>query len=561
MNLPGNFNPSAVITESEFSELFGQSQYFELGQVTSHDTEDVIKLADLWVSKMDTFIYKAQRNNVPHYRKVLLRKRAFTYHEFTLLFKEIQEEKYKIYPIFQFLRIPSSDYLTEFRLGLESTPECFVQVLLEATRDSNGDGIGFFLHRLRNRIPVGELMRHCYISGATGSGKSELMRLLFYNLIKKSHKGKGKQGKYSLVLIDPHGDLSQQVKKLKTHINSDRFIYFEPELKPEYSPVINPLEINSSNPRAVVTYAQNLAKAIEEAVGVDMSVNMSALLIPCLSLLLTRKGSTLLDLIRLMQDDPALINEGLKLPNNAHRMIFANFRDKHYAKTKTSIFTKLQSFLNYPAFYNATIGKSTINIGRAINSGKIVVFNLSQRLFGPDASQAYGRFLISMIKSQVTMRGEFRKPTFLFVDECQNFISPSIKDILEQTRKYGLHIIMANQSVDRLGEIESVVLGNTSVKLVGKNDSIQTIKKMSSITGTDISVFQKLRNYHFYVKTSYSKGQVFKVSDALLVDSSLSLSSREEKELNKRMISKYYRKTVNEAPPDETEVNKPKFDL
>lgn len=64
------------------------------------------------------------------------------------------------------------------------------------------------------------------------------------------------------------------------------------------------------------------------------------------------------------------------------------------------------------------------------------------------------------------MRGIFRKPTFLFVDECQNFISPSINDILEQSRKYGLHIIMANQSVDRLGSIEKVALGNTSVKLV-----------------------------------------------------------------------------------------------
>ena len=420
----------------------------------------------------------------------------------------------------------------------------------------DGAGIGFFLHKLKNRIPVRELQRHAYICGATGSGKSELMRLLFYRLAKES-----KDGKYSLVLIEPHGELAPMIKKSKLHQHDKRFIYVEPELIPNYSPVINPLEVKSKGKRAVVTHAQNLASAIEEAVGADMSVNMSALLIPCLTLLMQRKGSTFLDLIKLMQDDTDLINEGKRLPSKAHRLIFENFRDRHYAKTKTSIFTKLQSFLNYPAFYHATVGKSTINIGRAIDSGKVLVFNLSHKYFGADASAAYGRFVISMIKSHVTMRGEFRKPTFLMVDEAQNFISPSIKTILEQTRKYGLHIIMANQAVESLGAVEDVVLGNTSVKLVGRNDSIHTMKKISNITGADVKVFQNLRNYHFYLKTSYSKGQVFKASDALIVDKSLVLSEEEERQLNSRMVRGYYRKIPDESLPDKPTTVQSKFDL
>lgn len=62
-------------------------------------------------------------------------------------------------------------------------------------------------------------------------------------------------------------------------------------------------------------------------------------------------------------------------------MVFQNFRNGHYSRTKISIATKLQSFLNYPAFYNAIIGKSSINLSKEINSGKIIVFNLSQRHF------------------------------------------------------------------------------------------------------------------------------------------------------------------------------------
>ena len=382
------------------------------------------------------------------------------------------------------------------------------------------------------------------------------MRLMFYNLERQS-----KKKEFSLVLIDPHGDLSQQVKTSKLHKDSDRFIYVEPELKTGWTPIINPFDIKTKNENAIVTHAQNLANAIEEAVGIDMTVNMGALLIPCLSLLLRKPNTTLLDLVKLMKDDAELIEEGKKLQNRAHRLIFENFKDRHYSKSKTSIFTKLQSFLNYPAFYNMVAGKSTIDVGKAINSGKVLVFNLSQRYFGSDASQAFGRFIISMIKSHVTMRGEFRKPTFIFIDECQNFISPSIKDILEQTRKYGLHIIMANQSVERLGDIENVVLGNTSIKLVGKNDSIQTNKKMSTITGTDVSVFQNLRNYTFYLKSSYSKGEVFKASDVLILDKSLSISRKEERQLNDQLISKYYKKIeVDDIPTKETK-QKHKFDL
>lgn len=554
MDLQTKFAPERVVSLEEFKEIFGDSEGLDVGDTLNPAMDNFLKFTELWVSRMDNYIQRCKPNS--KYKHYFTRHRGFTYNEFKLLFKEIQEEKFKHYPIFQLLGIPSMDYLIEYRPTLEETPECYYRVLLEASHDLDRGGIGFFLHKLKTKIPIWELKRHCYICGATGSGKSELMRLMFYGLEKQS-----KKKEFSLVLIDPHGDLSQQVKTSKLHKDSDRFIYVEPELKTGWTPIINPFDIKTTNENAIVTHAQNLANAIEEAVGIDMTVNMGALLIPCLSLLLRKPNTTLLDLVKLMKDDAELIEEGKKLQNRAHRLIFENFKDRHYSKSKTSIFTKLQSFLNYPAFYNMVAGKSTIHVGKAINSGKVLVFNLSQRYFGSDASQAFGRFIISMIKSHVTMRGEFRKPTFIFIDECQNFISPSIKDILEQTRKYGLHIIMANQSVERLGDIENVVLGNTSIKLVGKNDSIQTNKKMSTITGTDVSVFQNLRNYTFYLKSSYSKGEVFKASDVLILDKSLSISRKEERQLNDQLISKYYKKIeVDDILTEETQ-QKPKFDL
>lgn len=550
------FKPDRILSEEEISSILHLHEGIEVGEMITPSLMDFKKLVDTWVSRVDDFILKARKKNMLPYIKVLEYYRTFTYEEFKLLFKNIPEEKFRLYPIFQCLNIPTMDYLVEFRLGLEENIQTYFQVLMEATKNMDGRGIDFFLRGLRTKIPIRELKRHGYICGATGSGKSELMRLLLYRLVNDS-----KNSEYSVVLIDPHGDLSNQIKLSKLYAQSDRFIFFEPELIPGFTPVINPLEISNTNRNSVVTYAQNLSNALEEAIGTDLSVNMGAILIPCLTLLISRKGSTLLDLVKLMQDDPELIAEGKKLPNEAHRFIFKNFKNKLYTRTKASIFTKLQSFLNYPAFYHATVGKSTINIRHAINTGKVVVFNLSHRYFGSDAAAAYGRFIISMIKSTITMRGEYRKPTFLFVDECQQFISPSVKDILEQTRKYGLHLVMANQSVERLGNIENVVLGNTSVKIIGRNDSLQTMKKMSTITGTHISVFQSLRNYHFYLKTSLNNGQIFKASDVLLVDQSLNINKEQERELHRRMVKQYYSKIVEVPPDDDTTPFTTKYDI
>jgi len=38
-------------------------------------------------------------------------------------------------------------------------------------------------------------------------------------------------------------------------------------------------------------------------------------------------------------------------------------------------------------------------------------------------------------------------PTYLFIDEFQNFISDDIEKALTQLRKYGLHMILSNQYV------------------------------------------------------------------------------------------------------------------
>jgi len=390
---------------------------------------------------------------------------------------------------------------------------------------------------LTKLIPLSEIKKHVYISWSTGSGKSEMLKILLYRM-------SGRKRKKTIVLIDPHWDLSEQVIRTKLIAESKKLVYFSPWLSNELFCIINPLEIQFSHPDQVVIHAQNLANAIEEIIWSDVSFSMSSILVPCLSILIYIKNSTLLDLIKLMYDDPYLIEEWKKSPIASHRKVFENFSNSHYKRTKMSIATRLQSFLNYPSFYHSTVWKSTIDIKTLINTWWILIFNLSERYFGVEASKAFWRFLLAMIKSYVKMRGSFRMPTYLFIDECQNFISPSINTILEQTRKYGLHLILANQSIERLWIIQKVVLSNTSVKLVWRNDSIITLKKMANIFWIKAEQLQKLKNFEFHLKTSFRKNKMIKSSPFLKKEERLNVNWEQYKKTLNRQLGKYYTPTI-----------------
>lgn len=63
--------------------------------------------------------------------------------------------------------------------------------------------------------------------------------------------------------------------------------------------------------------------------------------------------------------------------------------------------------------------------------------------------QSYGRFIVGLLRIIAFQRShipqEFRTPTYLFIDEFQNFETEDIEKGLTQLRKYGLHLILANK--------------------------------------------------------------------------------------------------------------------
>jgi hypothetical protein len=295
----------------------------------------------------------------------------------------------------------------------------------------------------------------------------------------------------------------------------------------------------------------------------SLTTQMEAILIPCLTVLLKREGSTLLDLQRFMNDDKNedLVRLGTQSSIKPHRIFFQDrFYEKTFSITKSSISTKLQNLINSQTFYHLTVGKSTISIEQLLNSRKLIIFNLAKGQLGNDTSEAFGRFVIALIQSAILKRAQQHKskrvPVHMFIDEFQNYISDSMEEILAESRKYGLYLTLAQQYLGQKMDtnFRRGILANTQIKIIGMsaNDSRSAIAKE---IGVDESEIAKIGVGSFYIKVG--NRPAFKLyAPTFLLGSKNTMKWEDWHGVRKHQIHAFYRNTDVDTPQNsETEAN------
>jgi hypothetical protein len=404
---------------------------------------------------------------------------------------------------------------------------------------------------------------HTYITGGSGSGKTEMIKTIIHNYVVSAPDT-------SVIVLDPHGDLVEQVAKWKEFKDNDRLVYVDPFLIPEHSPTINPFEHGKLSPIEKDAIAQHLVGAFEQLLSGDGSVlssNMQALIKPCLLVLLDIPNSTIKDLQLFLDDEnnDFYINKGKQNAISGIRDFFkqANgFNNSSYARTKTAILAKLQNLRNTIAFDNLLNGKTTLKLEEYLNQGKVILFNLSKGKIGKDASQAFGCFVLALVQGLAFRRqsipAEQRKPIHMFIDECQNYISPATIEILEETRKYGLHLTLAQQIAGRgmSNEMKNVVLNNTNIKIAGRTKEDNTI---SSLIGCSIEQLQQLETGCFYVQTGNKPAYMMKNHTDLLGNSNTMTAKQWEATIAKQ--KQYYQSTAEDLEQETEKAEQKELEL
>lgn len=337
---------------------------------------------------------------------------------------------------------------------------------------------------------------HTFVVGRTGVGKSVLLHNLIRHYLVWNKKP-------SLVLLDPHGDLARSVVRDRVFCRCDRLVYINFSGIAGKHVHLNPFDLKCPTEHNLNRAQLQFSGAIEQIIGQSFTPIQRTLIRACLGIMLHKPDMTLVDLVRLLQDEQNLdlVQYGQdSLPNMIDRQFFTStFAKSHYRATKQALVARLTDIVRDPFVQRFTCQKSSFDLGKVLDSGKVLVVCFDPSKQGVDTIRTIGQLLNAAILSHVLGRTPYKRhPIHLFVDECQFFVSPTIADILGESRKFGLYATLATQRVERLdSDLQDAILGNVGTIWVGASRHI-TAQKLAMETDLSANQIRTLPNLSFY---------------------------------------------------------------
>jgi hypothetical protein len=260
-------------------------------------------------------------------------------------------------------------------------------------------------------------------------------------------------------------------------------IYFNPA-DIECPVVLNPLYIEPDDD--IDLHVDEAFTILQRVVG-EGGPRMDEILRHSLYALIGRKDSTLLDLERLLdRADDSFRKEILhSTEDDQTRRFFEHIYPQMPKDAHLPILNRIGRIVRSKYVRNCLCpptsttlsadeaSKRLLNIRRAMDKGRILLFNLSDGLLGEAASQLIGQFIVSKFQTATMSRADEskteRKPFYLYLDEFQNFCgiaSKSYERLLSRARKYRLGLILAHQQTGQLPlELMREIFGNVSTMI------------------------------------------------------------------------------------------------
>jgi hypothetical protein len=350
-------------------------------------------------------------------------------------------------------------------------------------------------------------LRHMYVIGQTGVGKSSILKNL---IMQDIENGDG------VCFIDPHGnDIQDILSKIPKH-RYDDVIYFDPS-HTDRPMALNMLEYDPAFPEQktfvvneLFSIFQKLYGGVPESMGPMFEQyfrNATMLVIEDPS-----SGCTLLDVSRVMAVKSFRDMKVSRCKNPIVRQFWVEIAEKTsgesglanmvpYITSKFDVF--LANDIMRPIIAQE---KSSFNFREIMDKKKILLVNLAKGKLGEINSNLIGLIIVGKILmaalSRVDSFGKDMPTFYLYIDEFQNTTTPSISTILSEARKYKLSLTVAHQFISQLDEkIKASVFGNVGnmvVYRVGAEDAEYLEKQFApTFTANDI---MNIDNFNAYVK-------------------------------------------------------------
>ncbi len=372
---------------------------------------------------------------------------------------------------------------------------------------SEGLLIGTSSYRgIKRRVYVGneDRMRHIYVIGKTGTGKSEMLKDMILQDIKA---GKG------LCFMDPHGDAIEDLLKLIPPERAEDVIYFNPS-DTERPLGLNLLEAKTEDQKhfAATAVINMMYKLFDPYKTGIVGPRFEHAVRNAMLTAMYEPGSTFVEIMRILTDSRFVQELLPKVSDPIIRRYWtdqiAQTSDFHKSEVLDYITSKFGRFVTNKLIRNI-IGQSqsSFDLRKVMDEGKILLINLAKGSLGEENSNFLGLILVPRVlmaaMSRVDMEMDKRRDFYFYVDEFQNFATPDFAVILSEARKYRLGLCVANQFIGQVEEeVKNAVFGNVGTIVayrVGVSDAGYLAHEFNPVFGEDDLL--NVERYHAFVKT------------------------------------------------------------
>ncbi len=357
------------------------------------------------------------------------------------------------------------------------------------------------------RLSPEDRLRHLYVIGQTGTGKTSFMKTLIEQDIKAGN---------GVCFIDPHGN---DILDVLASIPPERYedvIYFDPaEITRPFG--LNMLEYDQSRPEQKSFIVNELLMIFRQLYG-DVPESMGPAFeqyfrnATQLVMEDPESGSTLMDIGRVLSNKQF---RDLKLSRSKNQVVNQFWNE---IATQAEGEASLQNIVPYITnkfdeftandFMRPIIGQqeSSFKFRDVIDGKKILLVNLSKGRLGERNANLLGLILVGKLFMAALSRADNPRgnfpPFYLYIDEFQNITTKSIPGILSEARKYKLSLTIAHQFLAQVDEkIRDAVFGNVgsmAVFRVGQEDAEFFEKQFAPVfKALD---FTSIENFNAYVK-------------------------------------------------------------
>jgi hypothetical protein len=360
------------------------------------------------------------------------------------------------------------------------------------------------------KLDPADRLRHTYLIGQTGTGKSTLFQS---SVLQDMANGDG------CCFIDPHGEvIDWLLPRIPPHRAKD-VILFDPS-DPDAILGLNLLEWRTPHERDLII--QELILLFYKLFDPDHTGIIGPqfehwLRNAALTITEPAVRGTLVDIPRLFTDKEFARQTVAKSTHWAVKDFWNNqmaqTADFHKSEMLNYFTSKFGSFLGNTVMHEIlSRPKSAFDMRTLMDNRKILLVNLSKGRLGSLNAQLLGALIVTKIQVAAMSRADTpsdqRPPFYVYIDEFQNVVTDSFASMLSEIRKYGVGLNLAHQYLDQLPDsVKQAVAGNIGTLMafrLGRSDAQWLAGQFSPLTADDLT---GIAPYHFHLRT-LSHGQL-----------------------------------------------------